>query len=313
MTQDPRPPILVATPLDAESDATVQTGLAWAAAANLPAILLHVIPNLWGTDPATDWALAAALPSPEELTERLHLQVERASRGVADWPAATTREVVCALANGSTHHAVAEEAVRRNARMIVVGAHAKVHDGFPSLGNTTDRLIRLADRPVLVTRGAGRSGPPRRVLCAVDLSPLSEETLAVTLDILAGLAGPPPDLDVVFVLGFFEGLHLRSTHHLDAKATAADIARAATNDLDALLARVVPQRDRRPKARVLEGDPKLALVDEVTTGSYDLLVVGTHGRSGFDRLLTGSVASSLLRRVTCDALVVPPRAARSAS
>jgi nucleotide-binding universal stress UspA family protein len=40
----------------------------------------------------------------------------------------------------------------------------------------------------------------------------------------------------------------------------------------------------------------------------DLLVLGTHGRSGFQRLFLGSVTEKVIRKTTCHALVVPPRA-----
>ena len=40
----------------------------------------------------------------------------------------------------------------------------------------------------------------------------------------------------------------------------------------------------------------------------DLLVVGTHGRSGFDRLVLGSTTEKLLRKVSCPVLTVPARA-----
>ena len=42
--------------------------------------------------------------------------------------------------------------------------------------------------------------------------------------------------------------------------------------------------------------------------SVDLLVTGTHGRSGFERFLLGSVAERLVRRSTVPVLTVPPRA-----
>ena len=38
----------------------------------------------------------------------------------------------------------------------------------------------------------------------------------------------------------------------------------------------------------------------------DLLVMGTHGRSGFNRVLLGSVAEKVLRQVSCPVLTVPP-------
>jgi nucleotide-binding universal stress UspA family protein len=40
----------------------------------------------------------------------------------------------------------------------------------------------------------------------------------------------------------------------------------------------------------------------------DLLVLGTHGRSGFQRLFLGSVTEKAIRKATCPTLVVPPRA-----
>lgn len=40
----------------------------------------------------------------------------------------------------------------------------------------------------------------------------------------------------------------------------------------------------------------------------DLIVMGTHGRSGFDRLLLGSVAERVLAKAQCPVLTIPPRA-----
>jgi len=39
----------------------------------------------------------------------------------------------------------------------------------------------------------------------------------------------------------------------------------------------------------------------------DMIVIGTHGRSGFDRLMLGSVTERILRRVRCPVLTVPRR------
>jgi nucleotide-binding universal stress UspA family protein len=45
----------------------------------------------------------------------------------------------------------------------------------------------------------------------------------------------------------------------------------------------------------------------------DLLVLGTHGRSGFQRLFLGSVTEKVIRKATCPTLVVPPRAPDAAT
>jgi len=56
-----------------------------------------------------------------------------------------------------------------------------------------------------------------------------------------------------------------------------------------------------------EGDPVGMIVRMVDELPADLLVLGSHGRSGFDRLLLGSVTERALRRAPCPVLVVPRR------
>jgi nucleotide-binding universal stress UspA family protein len=55
-----------------------------------------------------------------------------------------------------------------------------------------------------------------------------------------------------------------------------------------------------------EGDPATTIVDRSLAIGADLLVMGTHGRSGFERLLIGSVAESVLQKAPCPVLLVPP-------
>lgn len=56
---------------------------------------------------------------------------------------------------------------------------------------------------------------------------------------------------------------------------------------------------------VREGNAAAEILDQAATMSADLLVMGTHGRSGFERLLLGSVSEKVLRKATCPVLTVP--------
>ena len=58
------------------------------------------------------------------------------------------------------------------------------------------------------------------------------------------------------------------------------------------------------KPLVLIGDPLECLIDTAKKGKADLLVVGTHGRTGVAHLLLGSVAESILRSSPCPVLCV---------
>jgi nucleotide-binding universal stress UspA family protein len=61
---------------------------------------------------------------------------------------------------------------------------------------------------------------------------------------------------------------------------------------------------------LLEGDPADEIVRFSREAGMDLIVMGTHGRTGLDRLLLGSVAEKVLRDADCSVLVVKLPGAR---
>jgi universal stress protein A len=56
--------------------------------------------------------------------------------------------------------------------------------------------------------------------------------------------------------------------------------------------------------KLLVGDPADAIVHEAEAEGADLIVMGTHGRTGLTRLLMGSVAEAVVRRAKCPVLTV---------
>ena len=54
-----------------------------------------------------------------------------------------------------------------------------------------------------------------------------------------------------------------------------------------------------------EGNATIEILGQASVMAADLLVLGTHGRSGFERLLLGSVAERVLRKASCPVLTVP--------
>ena len=53
-----------------------------------------------------------------------------------------------------------------------------------------------------------------------------------------------------------------------------------------------------------QGDPATAIVEEADDWKADLIVVGSHGRTGIQRLLLGSVAQAVVSRARCSVEVV---------
>jgi nucleotide-binding universal stress UspA family protein len=61
------------------------------------------------------------------------------------------------------------------------------------------------------------------------------------------------------------------------------------------------------ETRVLTGDPREALVQEARNMRADLVVVGSHGRTGLAKLMLGSVSSHVVTHAPCSVLVVKTR------
>jgi nucleotide-binding universal stress UspA family protein len=55
-----------------------------------------------------------------------------------------------------------------------------------------------------------------------------------------------------------------------------------------------------------EGYPAARILEHARSLPADLIVIGTHGQGGFERLVLGSVAEKVLRKASCPVLTVPP-------
>ena len=71
------------------------------------------------------------------------------------------------------------------------------------------------------------------------------------------------------------------------------------------LEQIRPTNPRIPVTHVfLEGDPATEIARYAADANIDLIVMGTHGRTGLERMLLGSVAEQTLRGAPCSVLVV---------
>ncbi|SFC70006.1 Nucleotide-binding universal stress protein, UspA family [Parapedobacter composti] len=55
------------------------------------------------------------------------------------------------------------------------------------------------------------------------------------------------------------------------------------------------------------GNPKQEILAVAEEWAADLIITGTHGRTGFDHFISGSVSESVVRRASCPVLVVPSK------
>lgn len=287
----PQRPLIVATPLGEESDAAVAAGLRLARSLDRPAILAHADtppPILLGA-PGGGFVPDAALleRQRDELSAALAAQA-RAAAGDGPQPE-------CEVRIGPADLVLAALAEERDAELVVLGPPRR-----PELGTTADRLLRRLDRPVLVLRRPERI-PPRRVLVAVDLSAPSEAALVTGLRLLRALPGEPPSVELLFALHPQE---LAASIHF----TPDRVRAFAGEELERLARRAVPEWAGVVERCVRSGEARDVILEESAARDADLVILGTHGRSGLERWLLGSVAAGVLRRAASNLLVVPRHA-----
>jgi nucleotide-binding universal stress UspA family protein len=74
--------------------------------------------------------------------------------------------------------------------------------------------------------------------------------------------------------------------------------------MKALHAIEAPSPDVPLDHRLVEGDPADVIAETARDVGADLIVMGTHGRTGFSRLVMGSVAEKVLRHAPCPVLTI---------
>jgi nucleotide-binding universal stress UspA family protein len=74
--------------------------------------------------------------------------------------------------------------------------------------------------------------------------------------------------------------------------------------LDAVGAEALQLGAPRVDTRLAQGDPFTELLGMTADRAYDLIVMGTHGRTGIAHALLGSVAEKLVRKAACPVLTV---------
>jgi nucleotide-binding universal stress UspA family protein len=139
-----------------------------------------------------------------------------------------------------------------------------------------------------------------RILCPTDFSEFSDRALRRALALARWFDARLTVLHVIpnsaWAAGGGDSLALSADL---LRAQRADAERQLSRSLEPLLGEGVPI-----EARIREGDPARAIRAEAEALAADLVVMGTHGRSGFERLLLGSVAEKLLRTAPCPVLTI---------
>jgi nucleotide-binding universal stress UspA family protein len=214
---------------------------------------------------------------------------------------------------GFPRKVISECAKELQADLIMVGSHGHSAIGRFLLGSVAQAVLRIAPCHVEIVRfpagGAAPSSHPMKVLLATDGS---ECSLAAAISVAAR---PWPGGTVLKVVGVEElvafetpmaASPLASIYPAslleellaDAHTRAVNAGEGARKILETAGLKVLAQQP------IPAGDPRSIILDLAQAWPADLVVLGSHGRRGWDRFLMGSVAESVAVHAHCSVEVV---------
>jgi nucleotide-binding universal stress UspA family protein len=139
-----------------------------------------------------------------------------------------------------------------------------------------------------------------KILCPVDFSECSEHAIQYALAL-----GEAYGAEIKLVHAMDIGASVFSYSELDIPdpTFASQLQEEFAQRLDELAARV--RRQHEPvTSQMLHGKPFLEIINCANEWQADLIVMGTHGRSGMEHMLIGSVAEKVVRKAPCPVLTV---------
>lgn len=252
-------------------------------------------------------SVPAAPPSPADAQDHAEREaqviggVASELTGVARAMESTGARIETAVIGGRPASAILDKAEAVRADLIVVGSRGHGTIGSMVLGSVSAEVADHAHCPVLVAREPHLT----HVILGTDGSSYAR----TAEDVIRGWPIFDTTRIEVVTVAFID-LPWTSSLALSAYAPSEDYTDTSTEVVvehqrlaDEAASRL-KSAGRNATVRVVQGDPAAELLRVASEAEADLIVVGTHGRTGLRRLFAGSVARNVMVHAPCSVLVV---------
>lgn len=280
--------LLLATDLSARCDRALDRAAQLANEWQAELVALNVLDPTASPDQALAWVSGA---NDEQL---LHMARQQLTHDLATANVSATLRL---MRSEDATAAIRETAADTLSGLVITGVSCNETLERFLLGSTVENLARLLSQPLLVVRKRAR-GPYRRIVVATDFSVPSRHALLAAARFF-------PDRELI----------LYHAHALAMSGLADDSPHPGVcvgieeTEYTAFLAATALPDGTKVRPVIECGAIESTLTRYVRTHDIDLVVMGSHGRSGLMSLLLGSTAAKLLDWLPCDTLLVREPAA----
>lgn len=146
-----------------------------------------------------------------------------------------------------------------------------------------------------------------KILCPFDFSEPSRFALRAAAQLATDTGA-----ELVVAHAWESPLHPESSELILKNEFFAPVLKKEEDALAAMKKELEELGAKKVQAKLLFGVPWHAIVEESRKDpTYDVIVMGTHGRSGIKHVLLGSVAERVARHANCPVLLIRPKGATS--
>lgn len=279
--------ILAAFALEAGDDPVPARAVSLARQHGARLIVLHVIEAL------PDDSLPATVNG-AQLVDLIRSEADSQIRAALDGAEAEIH-----IETGRPYEAI--DRLAAGADLIVIGEGTARNLRERMFGSTADRVVRGAEKPVLVVKNPGNA-PYAKLAAATDFSACSLAAARLGAEI-----APDAVLQLVHAveipLGFEQAMRKAGTSESDIEAYRRARLKSARKALQTACSEANLPETVQPRAMPGHAVPVLARL--ARRGEADLVAIGARGAGGASRMMLGSVARRALQLVPSDILIVP--------
>ncbi|QFZ54756.1 hypothetical protein FEZ18_08075 [Oceanihabitans sp. IOP_32] len=270
--------ILVPIDVNMDSKEQLNTAIKIARLGNSEIIIMHVLPE----DGVNEAIKDIVINNATEVLNKI--------QGVFEKEGLKVQEQI--MEYGNPVKTILKVATEENVDLILMGSGSIDSKDGNKRGSTTENLMRQSEKPVWVVK-SDRKNKLSKILCPVDFSEPSSFALKNAI-LLAKFFNA--DLTILGVYGKFSSLSVRFKDEVE-KENARRLEEME-NEMKTFLENFDLQ-GLNFTVEIKSGLAHVQILKSIKEDDHDLLIMGTHGRSGLNRFVMGSVTEKVTREVPC--------------
>ena len=143
-----------------------------------------------------------------------------------------------------------------------------------------------------------------KILCAVDLSEHSKMVAEYAISLAKVYDAEITVLYTAPSLSQYVGFHVPPS---SIENFVGEIVTGAEQSMDEFIAEAFTDPTVKVEGKILSGYAAQEIIGYANNNEMDIIVMGTHGRTGIDRMLFGSVAEKVVKTATMPVMTIRPK------